>query len=636
MYQQVVPQPEPGALPPSSQAALAFAQAIIPGSGRIPAADAATVSAALEVIEHIDPRAPAAWLRAQQLLDKATILSTGRAFQSLSRPRQQALLARWEHDPVMRVPLALISLVYKFVHFDRLSVYETMGGRLNVVNQLEQPRWLEQVTQGDNWVGEEDIEAEVIVIGTGAGGAVVGRELVEKGLAVVFLEEGHLVRRDQFSGSSRKAHLDFYRAAFSVGNAPMPVFIGRMVGGSTAVNGGTCFEAPPWVLEDWCESLETDAFAPEVMAPYFRKVLDIIQAAPSDPKIIGPMGELIRRGCEKLGWSHFPILRNAPGCDGQGFCDFGCRTDARRSTNISYIPPALERGAMLISGLRAERLMLDGQRAMGVECRAQSGGTVRVRAPTVVFSGGAIPTPLFLMKQGICNSSSELGKNLSLHPSGGVAALMEERIDGASYVPQGYGMDQFTRDGVLITGASPDYNYAPLLFSVTGERLMNRMDNIEHIANFGVLIRDTTRGRVRWGPAGYPLISYNLNEQDIDQLKFGMLRTMEMLRLAGAKEVYPAINGPMVLRTDDDFRAFRERKLTGSDLLLTSYHPLGTCRMGRDSSTSVVNLNHEAHDIKGLYIVDGSTVPGPLGVNPQVTIMAMATRAADCIAKSLS
>jgi choline dehydrogenase-like flavoprotein len=242
---------------------------------------------------------------------------------------------------------------------------------------------------------------------------------------------------------------------------------------------------------------------------------------------------------------------------------------------------------------------------------------------------------MFLLRQGICNASGEVGKNLSLHPSSGVAGLMPERVDGMHYVPQGYGIDEFEREGILITAASPDYNYAPILFPVTGDRLMTRMDHIEHIANFGVLVRDTSRGRVRIGPKGTPLISYQMNARDAALLKEGLLRTAEMVRAAGAREIYPAVNPPTELRRDEDWRAFRERELSGGDYLLTSYHPLGTCRMGRDPKASVVGLDHQTHDVKGLYLVDGSTVPGPLGVNPQITIMAMATRAAGIIADAL-
>lgn len=614
---------------------LAFAEAILPGSSRIPPADEATLAEVDRLLEHVDRRAPAIFARAQQALDAAAVVSTGRPFHRLGRAEQQRLLERWEQDRLLRGPLALVALVYKFVHFDRRPVYERFGGRLNVVEHIEQPRWMSQISRGDDWVGQGDLEAEVVVVGTGAGGAVVGRELAERGVAVLFVEEGEHVRRDRFDGSSRTAHLHFYRAAFSLGNAPMPVFIGRMVGGSTAVNGGTCFKTPPWVLNRWCEALGTKDFSPEAMERHFERVFDILEVAPSPASVIGPMGDIMRRGADALGYRHFPVLRNAPGCNGLGFCDFGCRTDARRSTNLSYIPPALERGGQLVTELRAEELLMEGGRAVGLSCRTRSGATVRVRAPAVILAGGAVPTPAFLLRQGIGNRSGQVGKNLTLHPSGGVAALMPERVHGMGYVPQGYGIDEFMDKGLLITGASPDYNYAPLLFPVTGERLMRRLEQIEHIANFGVLVADQSRGRVRLGPGGAPVITYNLGQADADRLKEGLLHTAEMVRAAGATEVYPAVQPGTVLRRDADWRAFRDRKLSGSDLLLTSYHPLGTCRMSQDPAEGVVNIDHEAHDVRGLFLVDGSVVSGPLGVNPQITIMAVATRAAERIAARL-
>lgn len=632
MYHHVPAEPSLRMSPRQARAALALAEAIIPGSERIPRADEATLQEVERIVEHVDPRAPALWARAQQALDAAAVLRTGRRFHRLDAVRQQELLTSWEQDPVMRAPLFLVSLVYKFVHFDRIRTYERMGGRLNVVENMEQPRWLDQVSRGDDWAGQDDIEAEVVVVGTGAGGAVVGRELVEKGLAVVFVEEGELVRRNRFDGSSRTAHLHFYRAAFSVGNAPMPVFIGRMVGGSTAVNGGTCFRTPPWVLERWNEEMETEAFAPERMEGYFDKVFDILQVEPAPRSLVGPIADVMERGCEALGWSHFAIQRNAPGCNGQGFCDFGCRTDARRSTNISYIPPALERGGMLVTELSAQRLMMEGGRASGVECRTASGKSVKVRAPTVIFAGGAVPTPMWLLQQGLGNRSGQVGKNLTLHPSGGVAGLMPDRIDGMHHIPQGYGIDEFERDGILVTAASPDYNYAPIIFPVTGDRLMKRMESIEHIANFGVLIADTSKGRVRVGPKGLPVISYQMNEADARKMQKGILHTIRMLRAAGAEEVYPALNPGRVLRTESEFEAYARYLPKATEYMLTSYHPLGTCRMGQDPEHSVVGLDHQVHDVPGLYLVDASVVPGPLGVNPQITIMAMATRAAEIIA----
>ena len=634
--QEIVSPPPSSLTEKQMQIALALAEAIIPGSRTIPPADEATLFEVEKLLEHLSSHLPNAWARAQQALDSAALLRTGSRFHRLSKARQQSLLEAWEQDPVMRVPLGLVAMAYKFIHFDRSQVYQRLGGKLNVVEQLEEPRWLQQVSKGEDWVGEDDIEAEVIVVGTGAGGAVVGRELAEKGFAVAFVEEGDLIRRDRFTGSSRKAHMEFYRGAFSIGNAPMPVFIGKLVGGSTAVNGGTCFKTPPWILEEWCEQLDTEVFTPEAMEPHFDRVFDILRVEAADSNYIGPIANIMQRGADALGWSHFPILRNAPGCQGSGFCDFGCRTDARRSTNISYIPPALERGSSLITELRADRLILEKGRAAGVECRTKTGRKVRLRAPTVIFAGGAIPTPIFLMKQGLCNSSGELGKNLSLHPSTGLAALFDEQIRGQQYIPQGYGIDHFNREGILISAAQPDLNIAAIVFPTTGERLMKRLDQIDNIANFGILIKDESRGRVYRGPSNRPIISYQMSEKDISLMKRAIMVTAEMAKAAGAKEIYPAVLPASAIKTDQDWKNFEDRKLNASDLQLTSYHPLGTCKMGRDPRTSVVDLDHQTHDIKGLYIVDGSTVPGPTAVNPQITIMALATRAAERIADKIS
>ena len=632
MYQVQPEEPQLEMTERQATVALALARAIIPGSERIPAADRATLVEVERMVRHLDERAVKIWTWGLQALDAAAVARTGRRFHKLSRERQQRLLERWESDPVLKAPLTVVALALKIVHFDRRPIYEGLGGRLNVVEQLEQPRWLEQISRGHEWVGEDDLEADVVVVGTGAGGAVVGKELIDRGLAVLFVEEGEHIRRNRFDGSARNAHLNFYRAAASIGNAPMPVFIGRLVGGSTAVNGATCFRTPPWILEGWNEALGTDDFAPEAMAPHFDKVFERLQIAPAPRHLVGPIGDIMARGADALGIDHGPILRNAPGCNGEGFCDFGCRTDARQSTNLSYIPTALERGGMLVTELTAETVMLEGSRAVGIECRARDGGRVRVRAPTVIYAGGAVPTPMMLLRQGIGNRSGMVGKNLSLHPSAGVAAFMNERVDGMKHIPQGYMVHGMGREGILVSAASPDYNYAPVLFSATGDRLMQRMDEIENVANFGVLVRDESRGRVRLGPNGLPLITYGINQRDADLMKKGLAQTARMALAAGAREAHPSVMPGASLRNEDDVRAFERRKLTGSQLMVTSYHPLGTCKMGRDPATSVVGLDHRVHDVDGLYIVDGSTVPSALGVNPQVTIMAMATRAAGLIA----
>lgn len=620
--------------PAQQRMALALAQSIIPGSGQIPPADDHTVQHTQELLGELGPALQRPFAAAQRLLDGAAIASTGRPLHALSAERRDALLQRWSGDPVLKLPLMIVSLAYKIVHFDQPHVYKAMGRERNVVTKLEQPRWLSQIHRGASWDGG-DVECDVVVVGTGAGGAVVGRELAERGHAVVFVEEGEHHRRDVFDGSSLGAHKRFFRFAASVGNAVIPIFIGRLVGGSTAVNGGTCFRTPPWVLDRWCEELNTDEFADENMARYFERVEEVLQVAPSPRSVVGPIQDVISRGCERLGWSHFAIRRNAPGCDGKGFCDFGCRTDARRSTNISYIPPALQAGALLLTGLTADRVLLQGDRAVGLLCTTRDGRSLRVHARKVVLAGGAVPTPLFLLKQGLGNKSGQVGRNLTLHPSSGVSGLFDEEIHGARHVPQGYGCDHFLRSGQLITAAQADTNFMPMLFPFTGQKLMQTLALAPRIGSLAVLIRDQTRnGRVWREVGGQPAITYNLTAADTALLHKTMVAAAEILVAAGASRLYPVcMSLPMIESRDLD--KLRKLKPTAMEMSPISYHPLGTCRMGKDPRDSVVGLDHQTHDVRGLYITDGSTTQGPLGVNPQVTIMAMATRAAEHIAAAL-
>ena len=618
------------------RSALALAEAILPGCSTIPAADEATVARAEEIVADFDPRLARAWRVAQATLSASAVAQTGRPFHALSAARQEALLQRWETDPLLRVPLGVVALVYKFVHLDQPRVYERMGGKLNVVHAMEHPRWLQQVHRAESWAEEEDIACDVVVVGTGAGGAVVGRELAERGLAVVFVEEGEHYRRDAFDGSSVRAHQRFYRGAVSLGNVAMPVFMGRLVGGSTAINGGTCLRTPSWVLDEWCEELKTSDFSPSSMQPFFERVERILEVAPSDRRTIGPIADVMARGCDSLGWNHFAVPRNAPGCNGSGFCDLGCRTDARKGANLSYIPPALERGALLLTGLRADEIAVEGGRAAGVVGVTKTGRKIRVRARTVVLAGGAIPTPLLLLKQGICNGSGLVGRNLSIHPSSGLSAVFDEEIRPSAHIPQGYACDQFLREGILISTAQPDANVAGVLFHFSGRRLMEALAGLDHLAAFGLLLKDTTRnGRVWRDVGGLPAVTYSVTRDDVRIMHRAMVHAGEMALAAGATRIYPVTLRMGILDGAADFDRFRKAELVPKDIVWTSYHPLGTCQMGRDPKTSVVGLDHQAHELPGLYVVDGSTVPGPPGVNPQITIMAMATRAAGLIAQEI-
>jgi choline dehydrogenase-like flavoprotein len=270
--------------------------------------------------------------------------------------------------------------------------------------------------------------------------------------------------------------------------------------------------------------------------------------------------------------------------------------------------------------------------------RTRTGRTVTIRARAVVVSCGTLMTPLLLDKNGLGGQSGELGGNLSIHPACGMIAEFAEDISPWKGIPQGYAIEEFHDEGLLFEGAYTPFEYTISLASHLGPRLIELAENFQHVATFGFMVEDTSRGRVRRvaGMGNRPVITYMLNDHDVARLKRGIDILARVFFAAGAKRVIPPVHGFQELRGEADLERFRHATVRASDLDLSAYHPLGTCRMGKDPDKSVVGADHQMHDCAGLYVVDGSAVPSSLGVNPQVTIMTLATRAAGILASRLS
>jgi choline dehydrogenase-like flavoprotein len=316
-------------------------------------------------------------------------------------------------------------------------------------------------------------------------------------------------------------------------------------------------------------------------------------------------------------------------------CCFGCPTDAKRSTNVSYIPLALRAGAELFAGAKVTRIVVEGGRARGVVARTERGHVLTVRARAVVTACGTILTPLLLSAGGLGQRSGQLGKNLSIHPAAGALAEFEEQILPWNGIPQGYSIEELHDEGILYEGAMVPLEMTMSMTQLIGPELIRLAESFDHVSSFGFLIEDTSRGSVR-EVMGQPVIQYWLTDKDVAHIKRGMDVLAQIYFAAGATTVHTPIAGFEILRSPRDLEAMRRATIRPWDLDLSAFHPLGTARMGRDPATSVVAQDHQVHDTPGLYVVDGASVPSSLGVNPQVTIMAMATRAAEKIANTLS
>src|SRR5712691_9890905 len=482
--------------------------------------------------------------------------------------------------------------------------------------------------------------ADVVVVGSGA--AVAAKELAESGLKVIVLEEGeHFDRRD-FTGSPPERLRRFYRGnglTFTIGVPTVSLPIGRGVGGSTLINSGTCFRTPDFVLDTW-------GLDRAELEPVFEDVEETLSVAPVGDDIMGNNGEVMDRGRRELGYSGGPIRRNARGCHGSGVCAFGCPLDAKLGMHVTYLPLAARAGAQIISGCRVDGLVMDRGRAVGVRgsiVDAETGAVQRdarfeVRAHRVVLAAGAVYTPAMLQRQGLANSSRQVGRNLRVHPGCGVLGVFDHDLQAWKGVMQSYYVDEKLRDGILVeaTYPPPGVGYSAGGVGGKGSDLKDFLARYRQTAAAGLIISDSGTGRVRATPGGGLLITYNLSADDLRKTLEGIRLTTEIYLAAGAQEVHTLLPGLPAVRKREELSWITEGKWTAADLKLSAYHPMGTCRMGKDPQSSVVDEYSRAHDVPGLVITDASVLPGSTYVNPQITIMTLAARSARHLAVELS
>lgn len=488
---------------------------------------------------------------------------------------------------------------------------------------------VERVERGSEIAGERVVRADACVIGTGAGGAPVAKELAEGGMRVAMLEEGERFTADDFTARPREMTTILYRDGghvLTLGNVPILLPLGKAVGGTSLVNSATCFRTPPAVLELWRERFGLEELSAEALDPFFRRVERELNVVQVPPEIAGNNALVVKRGADALGWSGDFIWRNVRGCVGSGVCNFGCPTSAKQHVGITYVPRAWEAGAVTYSGCRAERLLMRGGRARGVEARTAAGGRLRVECDLVVVACGTIHTPLFLKRQGLGLESGELCGNLSIHPASGVRALFDEEINMARGVPQSYFIDEFADEGIMLEGAAGPPDYAAMSFPFSGPRHRELMLRYLNMSQFGVMVSDTSRGHVR-ERAGRAVIRYDLNREDTATFKRGVELLAECYWAAGARAVYLPVEGIGELR-EGELEPLRRLELRPHRLTLMAFHPLGTARADARPGRGVVDGDLKLHGAEGVYVADGSAVPSSIGVNPQITIMALASRLA--------
>lgn len=521
----------------------------------------------------------------------------------------------------------------------------------------EMPKEGLHVIQARDLRSSEDIvlDADVVVVGSGTGGAVIAHELAAAGKSVVILESGRYIPSSQFTEDMAWALENLYKDVGTQTNTigDMVVLEGHCVGGSSVISSAIATRVPKDVLSDWVKTHGLDCFEPETFNKYYEKVEKRLHVHLNEPHEINDTANTVIRGCESLGWSWRPQSRNVKQCALTGHCLAGCPSDRKTSMQVSYLPWAIAAGARLYADTYVEQIIVKNGRAMGVTGRVIDPDNqdvicnIKVNAQIVVSSAGAIQTPLLLQRSGLPNKSNQLGRNLALHPVVVVLGKFPVPVYGFRGAFAGMHVDHFLskENGRMLMESGL---VAPVQLMAQNE-LSIGVDHIRFIEEFkylsglNVLVPDNNHGFVHWsGPirGGSRRIEWNMTKEEFEQFKIGLKRAGRIFFAAGAERVYlptyQRLQANSLEELDHVVDSIEYGALGIFSMRLLSLNAQGSCRMGADRTQAVVDPFGETYEISGLFVSDASILPSISIQHPLLTVAALSHFIADNIIKRQS
>ncbi|MGR4065395.1 MAG: GMC family oxidoreductase N-terminal domain-containing protein, partial [Vulcanimicrobiaceae bacterium] len=507
------------------------------------------------------------------------------------------------------------------------------------------------------FTADRTFEADVAIVGSGAGGGTAAEILSDAGLRVILVEEGPLWTSSDFRMLERESYPNLYQesAGRKTKDKGINILQGRSVGGSTTVNWTTSLRTPPQTPAYWRERFGLPDFEERELAPWFARVEERLNVKPwGEPP--NANNDVLRIGAAKLGIPTQTIPRNVKGCWNLGYCGLGCPTNAKQSMLVTTIPAALSKGAVLLSRTRAWKLEPAGShRIASLSCQAmQPDGvrpgphTISIRARHFVVASGAIGSPALLLRSGVPDPYGRAGKRTFLHPTLVSAALMPYEVHPYAGAPQSVFSEHFLYVDPIDGPAGYKLEVPPLHPILTSTNVPGFgaghqafMSNMRSASAIIALLRDgfndqSQGGTVELNSDGTPVLDYPISGFLWEGARRALQTMAEIQFAAGAKSVYPLHEDAAPYPSLDRARA----AIAGlpMEVLRTrvaSAHVMGGCAMGADPKTAVVDANGSHHQVENLSVFDGSVFPTSLGANPQLSIYAVVARNATRLAARL-
>ncbi len=618
------------------------------GAGRVPPDLGDRVAQKIATLPRVADRAELDLLL--RLLDVAAVnlLLSGipKPFTRMSPSQRERCLRSWATSaiPQRRKAFQALKRLTTVVHYTTPGVARAIGYPGPLSPPPKTPKPIRPVTI----TADTTLSCDAVVVGSGAGGGVVAAELTAAGKDVIVLEKGGYRNEADFTHQEGEALATMYDAGglLATRDLGLVVLQGSTLGGGTVINYTTSFPTPDAVRHEWAQRHALPHFEG---AEFTRSLAAVAQRIGVNTDHARPSGrdQVLIRGLERLGWHHGLLPRDVRGCpqdDSCGYCGMGCRHGAKQSTLITYLQDAAARGARIVTNCDVRQVTIAGGVATGVEARVgQHAVTVRARA--VIVAAGSVHSPALLLRSGV--SLPALGRHLALHPATAVLADMDEEVQPWTGTIQAHYSDQFAD---LDSGYGFKFETAPLHPSLqalaapweSAAQHRDRMAKLPRTALIGILLRDRFGGRVTVDrDGGTPVVDYRLSRYDRKHLRRAIAGAAEVLEAAGAREIWLPVARTVTYRPgvgvsarharDDWLRRVDRAGWGPNELLLVTFHQMASCRMGARARTSVVDAENRVWGIRGLYVADASTFPSASGVNPMLTVMAIAHRAAGMI-----